>query len=455
MDEMRCIRRGRGICRGGPGGEERNMNDMTFIATGDSFITRRIPEGGYEGQHLLREIIGRHDVRFTNLEMTFHHMEGTPAAESGGTWAMADPRCLDDMRGYGFNLYTTANNHSGDYGEGGVLATIRHLQERDMIFSGTGRNLAEASRPCYLETRKGRVALVSASSSFSAASAAGPQSGEAPGRPGLNPLRVQTTYHVTRPYFDMVRELAAATGINAMEDYAIRLGYLLPKQENVQALGQYRFVLDEENRVVSEPREKDMQRIETEIREAGRQADVVLVSIHAHEADYGDFSVPAGFLETFARRCVDAGAAVVIGHGPHELRGIECYHGGLIFYSLGNFIFQTETVSLQPGDAFAGKGLPPDTKVGEYMDQRSKNGTIGYPSMENIWRSVMAAWTMRDGKLSQVQLYPLSLRMGQKRTIRGTPVLAESDAVLRYLAELSRPYGTEIVIRDGIGYIDF
>ena len=45
--------------------------------------------------------------------------------------------------------------------------------------------------------------------------------------------------------------------------------------------------------------------------------------------------------------------------------------------------------------------------------------------------------------------------MGQKRTIRGTPVLAESDAVLRYLAELSRPYGTEIVIRDGIGYIDF
>ena len=430
------------------------MKEMTFIATGDSFITRRIPEGD-EAQRALRDIIARHDVKFTNLEMTFHNMEGTPAAESGGTWAMADPRCLDDMRGYGFNLYTTANNHSGDYGEGGVMATIRHLRERDMVFSGTGANLAEASRPCYLETRRGRVALISASSSFSTSSAAGPQSGEAPGRPGLSPLRYKTTYHVTKTYFDMIQELAGATGINAMEDYAIRLGYALPKQEGVQALGRYRFVLDEENRVVSEPQERDMARIEAEIREARRQADVVLVSIHAHETDYGDFAVPAGFLETFSRRCVDAGAAVVIGHGPHELRGIECYNGGLILYSLGNFIFQTETVSLQPGDAFEGKGLPPGTKVGEYMDLRSKKGTVGYPSMENIWRSVMAAWTIRDGKLAQVQLYPISLGFQRERTVRGTPVLAEDDGVLAYLAELSRPYGTQIRICDGIGYIDF
>ena len=54
----------------------------------------------------------------------------------------------------------------------------------------------------------------------------------------------------------------------------------------------------------------------------------------------------------------------MIGHGPHELRGIELYHGGLILYSLGNFLFETETVELQPYDAYVNKKMPLDTKVG-------------------------------------------------------------------------------------------
>ena len=93
------------------------MTEMTFIATGDAFTTRRIPADGYPGLEELQEVIGRHDVKFSNLEMTYHDLEGTPAAVSGGTWAMAAPRCLDDMKRYGFNLFTTANNHTGDYGD--------------------------------------------------------------------------------------------------------------------------------------------------------------------------------------------------------------------------------------------------------------------------------------------------------------------------------------------------
>ena len=138
----------------------------TFIATGDAFITRRFPEGGYEGFEEVRDIISKHDVKFSNLEMTFHHQEGYPAAVSGGTWAMADPRTLDDMKSFGFNIYNTANNHSGDYSQGGILATIKYLNEKDMIFSGTGKDLANASKPCYLETKSARVALISAASSF-------------------------------------------------------------------------------------------------------------------------------------------------------------------------------------------------------------------------------------------------------------------------------------------------
>lgn len=430
------------------------MNRMTFIATGDAFTTRRIPSDGYPGFESLQAVISRHDVKFSNLEMTYHNLEGTPAAVSGGTWAMADPQCLDDMKRYGFNIFTTANNHTGDYGEGGVLATIRHLRERDMAFSGTGANLAEASRPCYLETRKGRIALVSACSTFHVSNMAGGQSGEVPGRPGLNPLRFSTTYHVPEEHYRQIQELAKLTYVNAYEDYGIKIGYVNPKPEGITNFGTYNFALDNKFWVETVPQERDITRMEREIQEAKRQADIVLVSIHAHETDYDDFSVPPGYLEKAAKRCIDAGAAAVIGHGPHELRGIELYHGGLILYSLGNFIFQTETVSLQPYEAYDNKKLPIDTRVGEYMDMRSKNGTAGYPTQENIWRSVMAAWTMEGERITGVQLYPISLGMHEPRTVRGTPVLTQDEGTLRYLAQLSEPFGTSIRIQDGIGYID-
>ncbi len=42
---------------------------------------------------------------------------------------------------------------------------------------------------------------------------------------------------------------------------------------------------------------------------------------------------------TEAHAAIDAGAALVLGSHPHILQGIEQYHGGLIAYSLGNFVF--------------------------------------------------------------------------------------------------------------------
>lgn len=44
-----------------------------------------------------------------------------------------------------------------------------------------------------------------------------------------------------------------------------------------------------------------------------------------------------GNLRAFAHRCIDLGADLVFGHGPHVVRAVECYKGHLIAYSLGNF----------------------------------------------------------------------------------------------------------------------
>lgn len=426
----------------------------TFIASGDSFITRHVPAAGYAGFSELKALIERHDVRFANLEMTFHRQEGFPAAASGGTWAMTDPAMLDDMLRYGFNLFNTANNHSGDFGQEGVSATIRHLNERRMPFAGTGNTLQEASAACYLETPSARVALIGVTATLDPAAIAGGQSGTMRGRPGLNPLRFKTTHYVNAEHFKMAKTLSAISQINARTEQKIRNGYLPPFPEGVLPLGSMNFRLTEgEERNETVPNPADLERTIEEIREARRQADVVLVSVHAHEMRAADSTEAPQFLETFARACIDAGASAVIGHGPHELRGIEIYHGGIIFYSLGNFIFETETVEVQPYDAFAPKKLPDSMKIGAYMDHRSKNGTKGYIVQENIWRAVLPAWTVEDGVLKDVRLYPIDLVQRGTRSERGIPHLSGSAATLEHLQKLSERYGTRIEIQEGTGLV--
>ena len=426
----------------------------TFIASGDRFITRHIAEEGYEGFDEIVELISKHDVSFANLEMTFHRQEGYPAATSGGTWAMTDPTMLDDMLRYGFNIFNTANNHSGDFGQGGVSATIRHLQEREMCFAGTGNTLQEASRACYLETKEARVALIGVTATLDPAAIAGGQSGDMIGRPGLNPLRFKTVHHVNAEHFAMAKTLSDISQINARTEQKIRNGYLPPFPEGTLPLGNMNFVqTDGEEFNETIPNAFDMERTLAEIDEARRQADIVIVSVHAHEMKGADSTRAAQFVETFARKCIDAGASAIIGHGPHELRGIEVYNGGLIFYSLGNFIFQTETVALQPHDAFYYKRMPLDTKIGVYMDHRSKNGTKGYIVQENIWRAILPSWTVENGKIKDVVLYPIDLAQKGTRSQRGIPKLSGSEATLEHLQKISEPYGTKIEIRDGKGYI--
>lgn len=421
-------------------------NKTTFIATGDSFITRRLPENGYEGFCALSKLIASHDVRFNNLEITVHRREGYPAAFSGGTWAMAEPEVLTDLMKFGFNLFNTANNHSCDYSHGGLLATIRNLQERNALFAGTGENLAEASAATYLETSGARVALLGVCSSFHDSDAAGSQGPVLPGRPGLNPLRYRKVFHVEKEYFDLLGRIADETRMNAEKQLSIRNGYSQPFPEDNLNFGGLHFQCADANEKHTEPLGKDVDRMIAAIREAKRQADYVLVSMHSHEFAGESITEPAEFARTFSHACIDAGADAILGHGPHELRGIEIYRGKPIFYSLGNFIFQTETVALQPADAYENAGVSSDTMVGAYMDNRSNGGVRGYGVQPSIWRSVMASFTAEDGRITEIRLYPITLNMELPRSRTGFPRLTNDNAVLHDLAALSAPFGTELII---------
>jgi poly-gamma-glutamate synthesis protein (capsule biosynthesis protein) len=66
-----------------------------------------------------------------------------------------------------------------------------------------------------------------------------------------------------------------------------------------------------------------------------REVDRVVVSLHWGE-EYG--GLPSAGEVTFARRLVDAGVSLLVGHHPHVLRPVEVYGEGVVAYSLGNFL---------------------------------------------------------------------------------------------------------------------
>jgi poly-gamma-glutamate capsule biosynthesis protein CapA/YwtB (metallophosphatase superfamily) len=84
------------------------------------------------------------------------------------------------------------------------------------------------------------------------------------------------------------------------------------------------------------------------VRKADKWADLVIVTMHAGGEGSDHLHVrpgPEWFLGenrgnsiAFAHAVVQAGADLVVGSGPHVLRGMEWYHGRLIAYSLGNFL---------------------------------------------------------------------------------------------------------------------
>jgi len=137
------------------------------------------------------------------------------------------------------------------------------------------------------------------------------------------------------------------------------------------------------------PGQNDLRRIKAAqvlVSELAKKADLVVVSFHGG-AEGVDAQHVLGTEETFlgeergnvvafAHAVIDVGADLVVGHGPHVLRGMEVYRERLVFYSLGNFctyggfnlrgptgLTMLAVVDLHPDGRFAGGKLLPGRQV--------------------------------------------------------------------------------------------
>lgn len=422
---------------------------MKFTAAGDIIIQRRIPED-FEGYSELAPFILEGDASFFNLETTLNYEGECPSSQlSGGTYIRVEPEVLEDIKSFGFNMTTANNNHALDFSYEGLYATIDALNESGLVHAGLGMNLAEASAPKYLDTKNGRVALISVNTTFDEYMLAGEQTSRVPGRAGINGLRTDTTLVVDREDIDAIKSIAKKTGINAYNDIIRREGYLTDLPDNVAELGKMRFIAGDkpECRVTLNP--KDMARIEKSIEEAAFQADYVLVSIHSHELSGDAKETPAEFLKEFAHRVIDCGAHAVIGHGPHLLRPIEVYKERPIFYSLGDFALELYNVSFAPEEFFQKYGLSAtNNTVYELLKLRSKNFTCGLMEDRRMFMAVIPLWEMEDGVLRSLKLMPIEAKMKGNKSEIGLPRRSDGRDIAEYLGNMCRSYGTKLELGD-------
>jgi poly-gamma-glutamate capsule biosynthesis protein CapA/YwtB (metallophosphatase superfamily) len=136
------------------------------------------------------------------------------------------------------------------------------------------------------------------------------------------------------------------------------------------------------------------------VKKARQKADIVVISVHAGAEGTGAQNVNnrneffygenRGNMVLFSRTMIDAGADLILGHGPHVTRALELYKGKLIAYSLGNFMgYRTLStagalgqslildVKMTPkGDFVSGKIIPIE------LDRQ------GIPSVDEDFRTV-------------------------------------------------------------------
>ena len=369
-----------------------NASAMTVTLTGQSMIRSDIRETAPAAVPVIQGLL-KGDVVLTNFEAAVAE-KGETVQEGRGF--LAPPEALDALRTFGFNLFSTSDNHAFDLKVPGIQNTIREMDRRKMVHAGTGNNLAEASAPGYLRTPKGTIALIASASGLIAAGG-----NATAGRPGVNELRVE----------------AGNKENEARED--------LPGAPP------------------NTPNPEDSQRILQSIRDARKQADLVIVYQHNHVFGNHSFATiftegmqerlaPNDWLKKWTHAEVDAGADIVVMHGAPLLHGVEIYHGKPIFYDLGNFIY-----NLPPTIAYIHEPMNWESAVA-YLQYQGKN-------LESISFRPIVMNYIGEGQPDMHNEYA-SNQFLHTRGLPAPATGAQAGYILQRLAELSKPFGTKFQI---------
>jgi poly-gamma-glutamate synthesis protein (capsule biosynthesis protein) len=425
-------------------------DDFTFAAGGDMIGPYHpLPGAKDGGQARIIELFRSADIAFANQEGSIFDIKdfrGYPAAENGGGYPLQPSGFAREIKAMGIGLVSKANNHATDWGTEGLAATLGWLAAAGVVQAGAGAGLEAARAPAYLETVKGRTALVATASTFPPMAVAGPPviRFDTPSRAriGISPLNVREVRLVTGQQLQSLRQIAGPVDFGGS-----------PSSKEVR-LGDQVFRAASSVGTLWEMNDADKNAILASVRQARTRAKFVLFSIHAHqtaghddkggapyepmmlhwanEAASSEDPRPANFEPALFHAAIDAGADAVVRTGPHVLGGIEIYKGKPIFYSLGSLFFD-----------FRGKRTY-TTPTGQVMK---------FP--DGYFQTVIPVTKYRNGRIDEIRLYPFAIQGdgGPAGGMPRIPSAQEAQRILEGLRAMSAPFGTKISIENGVGLI--
>jgi Bacterial capsule synthesis protein PGA_cap len=301
------------------------VDTITIHAAGDVSPARD------RGEFLLAptaSVVRQADIGFCQLENPFSEQKLARTGTSGypldkdrepSSWADQLPCSPADAAALvnaGFNVCSFASNRCFRMGQEGFLNTLDVLRGKNINVIGAGRNIAEARKPALLNVKNTRIAFLGYNSVVA------PRSEAQTDKPGCAPVRVSTSYE------------------------------------------QVDWQPGTPPRIITSAFPDDLSAMVEDIRKAKEQADIVVMSIH-----WGVHLVPAViamYQYEVGHAAIDAGADLILGHHPHILKGIEIYKEKPIFFSIGNFAFESWTGHASP----EGKALyrvKPDPEYPSYL----------------------------------------------------------------------------------------
>lgn len=441
---------------------------FTVALVGDIIITRPIASWLRQHSPDLLDVLQGADLVIGNFEgsiIDLAEFDGHPAALSGFSWLISPPEVVADLAEVGFDAFSRANNHATDWGHAGMRSTDTRLREGGFTIAGTGDSLASARAAGYHEGDRVRSSLVSFATTFEADTPAADPSGAVPGRPGAHTVALTPVLAVAPDELDQLRAIRDTQAPYLRTDLLLQIDDALGVVSLLDRHFAARAADATENSIEYRVDSPDLRGTLLAVRQAKQTSDFTVVAEHTHEPNNWA-SEPPAFQRRLARELVASGADVVVGHGPHQLRGIEIVDGHAVFHSLGNFCFMDNAMSVvTPGEwnrrvwalAPGRSDLHPDrTTPAEFMEWRRQVGPF---ADSEIYESVVPLVHCHpDGTVRRIDLYPIELGLEGRDVERGIPRIASREhgrRILEHLAALSAPMGTRIEIDDvrGIGVI--
>jgi poly-gamma-glutamate synthesis protein (capsule biosynthesis protein) len=244
------------------------------------------------------------DARFANLECCFYTPPGERSVGDEGFYAA--PAAGEALKLAGFDAIGNANNVN--YGAEAIRSSVSRLRDLGIPNTGAGINRQAAYAPVVVERNGVRVGFLQRTSVY------WPTNHEAGEHtPGVAVIRGHTAYqvpaHKTRPEIPPMNRPGVPPIILTWADR----DHLARFKEDIAALR--------------------------------ARADIVVCSNH-----WGLHKEVLDYMPEIAHAAIDAGADVVIGHGPHYSLPVEFYKGKPVFYGLGSFSFHTGHGGLKHGD---------------------------------------------------------------------------------------------------------